>query len=145
MSPIMTAALNASPRKKAAAVSSLQNLIQQVGGSLGIAILTTVLTIRTHFHMSSMGTAVQAGPATQAFIGGFARQAVQLGLTHRAAQGIGHGLLAQYVGQTATVAGFQDAFLFGTVLIGIAVLPALLLPKDIVMHKDQQVGIHSME
>jgi EmrB/QacA subfamily drug resistance transporter len=137
MSPIMTAALNASPRKKAAAVSSLQNLIQQVGGSLGIAILTTVLTIRTHFHMSST--------ATQAFIGGFARQAVQLGLTHRAAQGIGHGLLAQYVGQTATVAGFQDAFLFGTVLIGIAVLPALLLPKDIVMHKDQQVGIHSME
>jgi MFS transporter, DHA2 family, multidrug resistance protein len=141
MAPIMTAALNAAPRHKAATVSSLSNLIQQVGGSLGIAMLTTMLTIRTKFHMSNLGSVVQLGPSAREFLFRMSGQALQAGYTHGQARSVANGFLARHVMETASVSGFQDTFLFGMVIMLAAVVPALLLPKQVVMHPEQ--GTHA--
>ena len=56
----MTTAMNAVPRQKAAMASMMINLIQQVAGAVGIAILSTVLNNRTKFHLSVMGEKINA-------------------------------------------------------------------------------------
>jgi DHA2 family multidrug resistance protein len=145
MAPIMTAALSAAPRKKAAAVSSMQNLIQQVGGSLGIAMLTTVLSIRTHFHLNVLGSGIKAGPSTWDFLSRFSFHALAHGYSHRAAAAVGQAFLAQHVVETASVAGFEDAFLFGAFAIILAIVPAFLLPMKVVVQKDTEPGIRHAE
>jgi len=139
MAPIMAASLNAAPRKKAATVSSLSTLMQQVGGSLGIAILTTVLTIRTQFHASSMGAAVHWGPAVRNFIQQASALAIRLGHSHREALGVARALLLGHVRQTSAVAGFQDVFLFGMLIVLAAIVPALFLPLKVVIHKEHEL------
>jgi EmrB/QacA subfamily drug resistance transporter len=140
MAPIMTASLNAAPRQKAATVSSLSNLIQQVGGSIGIALLTTVLSIRTHFHLSALGSAMQIGPAIQSFLARVSHQAVQVGYGHRAAMTVAQTFMARHVVETASVAGFEDAFIFGTIIVALAVIPAFFLPSQAVVQKEAEPG-----
>ncbi len=61
MAPIMTLALNSIPRHKAGMASSMMSIIQQVGGAIGIALLSTVLDNRTKFHTNNMGPMIQSG------------------------------------------------------------------------------------
>ncbi len=145
MAPIMAASLNAAPRRKAAVVSSFSALIQQVGGAIGIAILTTMLTMRTAFHMNSMGSSIRLGTAAQHFLHQAATWAMQLGHNSLEAVGVARGLLFGHVVQTASVAGFEDAFLFGMVIALLAIIPALFLPLKVEIHKEQETDLIVME
>ncbi|NTV52342.1 MAG: hypothetical protein HGA76_04935 [Candidatus Firestonebacteria bacterium] len=49
-------------------------------------------------------------------------------------------ILAQHMVRTASVAGFEDEFIFGTVIIGLAVIPAFLLPAQAVVQKEAEPG-----
>lgn len=145
MAPIMAASLNSAPRRKAAVVSSFSALIQQGGGSIGIAILTTVLTIRTDFHMNAMGSAIRLGTAAQHFLHHASRWAMQLGHNPLEAMQVARGLLFGHVIQTASVAGFEDAFLFGMVIALLAIIPALFLPLNVEIHKEQETDLIATE
>jgi MFS family permease len=138
MAPVLTAALNSVPRSKAGMVSSISNIIQQVAGALGIALLTTVLGNRTHFHLNTMASVASVSPAAQGFLKDIAGLAVQHGYSHLAAGRVAGMLLARHVAETAQVAGFDDTFLFGAVLIILAVVPAFLLPKNVVILKEPE-------
>jgi DHA2 family multidrug resistance protein len=48
------------PREKMAQASGLSNSIRQLGGSLGVAILATLLTTRSNFHSQQYGAALNS-------------------------------------------------------------------------------------
>lgn len=110
--PLSTLALTDIPREKMAQASGLFNVIRQVGGSFGVALLGALLTRRIIFHMALYGQAVnQFSPAVEAAtnkIQMFAQYAS--GGTSAEALARAKGLLASHVAQQAYVSAIDDAF-----------------------------------
>jgi EmrB/QacA subfamily drug resistance transporter len=138
--PVMATALNHVPKAATGMASSMINLLQQVGGSLGIAILATVLSHRVKFHLLADGVGVHASsPAYRQAFDRLTEHAHLLGYTHAqsarvAMFGIGHAVSIQ-----AQTSGFQDAYLTGSVIVLFGILAALLLPNHAVMREGPMV------
>ena len=56
---LSTISLSEIPREKMAQASAITNSIRQLGGSLGVALLATLLTARVSFHVQDFGGAVK--------------------------------------------------------------------------------------
>src|SRR5277367_6019158 len=67
--PINTAAYAFIPKNKSNAASGLINLARNIGGSIGISLVTTMLARRTQFHQANLNNDIHAGsPQLQAMI-----------------------------------------------------------------------------
>lgn len=142
MAPIMTLALNSVPRRKAGMASSMMSIIQQVGGAVGIGILSTVLDNRTKFHLSTVGPAIKPGsPAFMAAVQGLQQRAHELGLSQYNAVQAASGALMKFVYVAQTSYAFQDAFFFATAMIALSILPVLLLPRHPITHHPEDMGV----
>jgi MFS transporter, DHA2 family, multidrug resistance protein len=140
MAPIMTLALNSVPRRKAGMASSMMSIIQQVGGAVGIGILSTVLDNRTKFHVSTVGPALKPGsPAFMAAVQGLQQRAHEIGLSQYNSIQAASGALMKYVYVAQASFAFQDAFLFAMVMIALSILPVLLLPKRPITHHPEDI------
>jgi DHA2 family multidrug resistance protein len=62
--PLNSLALLNLSREQMAQASSIMNTMRQIGGSLGIAVLTTLLTARTNFHRQVYGQAIDSQSQT---------------------------------------------------------------------------------
>ena len=60
MTPLQTAMLASRPVDKAAQASGIISIARQLGGSFGVAILSTVLVSREKFHVAAFGQAMNA-------------------------------------------------------------------------------------
>jgi len=58
---LTTVSLSEIPREKMAQASAITNSIRQLGGSLGVAILATLLTTRVSYHSQVFGGAIKPG------------------------------------------------------------------------------------
>ena len=58
---LSTISLSEIPREKMAQASAITNSIRQLGGSLGVALLATLLTTRVSFHTQNYGGSVTPG------------------------------------------------------------------------------------
>jgi MFS transporter, DHA2 family, multidrug resistance protein len=58
---LTTVSLSEIPRDKMAQASAITNSIRQLGGSLGVALLATLLTSRVNFHAQIFGGAIKPG------------------------------------------------------------------------------------
>ena len=58
---LTTVSLSEIPREKMAQASAITNSIRQLGGSLGVALLATLLTSRVNFHAQIFGGAIKPG------------------------------------------------------------------------------------
>lgn len=58
---LTTVSLSEIPREKMAQASAITNSIRQLGGSLGVALLATMLTSRVNFHTQVFGGAIKPG------------------------------------------------------------------------------------
>ncbi|HTY13915.1 MAG TPA: DHA2 family efflux MFS transporter permease subunit [Candidatus Omnitrophota bacterium] len=141
MAPIMTLALNAVPRRKAGMASSMLAIIQQVGGAVGIAILSTVLDNRTKFHMATAGAAVRSNaPEFAAAVQGISERAHQIGYSNLASLTVAKSTLVKFISIAQANYAFQDTFLFATVLIVLSFLPTFLLPnRNLTAHPEDMV------
>ncbi|MBE7204415.1 MAG: DHA2 family efflux MFS transporter permease subunit, partial [Parafilimonas terrae] len=128
LSQLATAGL--SPRDTADA-SSLSNMMRNLGGSIGIALLSTMIDRREHMHFSVLAEAITRNALrTQAYLSGVA------GMLHgripdaAAAKGAALGMLAQQVRREATVMAYADGFwLVGAGLVlSLAVIGLLRRP-----------------
>lgn len=64
--PLMAASMARIPKEKIGNATSIFNLMRNIGGSFGIAVMTTFLTRRSQFHYSRLGESVSSGnPAVQ--------------------------------------------------------------------------------
>ena len=117
--PINTAAYAFVPRNKNNAASGLINLARNVGGSVGISLVITILSHRTQFHQERLVEQTsQFNPQFNAAV------KATSGVFGHVAGGVGHGpyglLMGQIQRQAATLAYVDCFWLFGvafTVLI----------------------------
>jgi drug resistance transporter, EmrB/QacA subfamily len=58
---LTTVSLSEIPREKMAQASAITNSIRQLGGSLGVALLATLLTTRVNYHAQVFGGAIRPG------------------------------------------------------------------------------------
>jgi DHA2 family multidrug resistance protein len=129
IAPLTATAMNALPTRKAGMASSMMNLIQQVGGSMGIAALGLVLHRRTTFHLAIAGANLNdQSSAYHRALAGLIQFARNLGLSHADSGLAAHTLLATQVAKVAQVHAFQDTFLVGAVLVVISMIGLFYLP-----------------
>ena len=116
-------------QQKMAQASSITNSIRQIGGSIGVAFLTTLLTARVSFHSQVYGESVL--PRSQEF------HNVIHGLTFFAQQHVGSGfvtamkqaeyLLISNISNQAFIQGVNDDFLMAALITIMGVLPVIVL------------------
>ncbi len=139
MAPIMAAALNTVSKRKAGMATAILSILMQVGGSIGIASLTTLLSNRIHFHVGVLGTLVN--PASEAFskaYSGLLQQAHTLGYTYAQSGIMARSILAQNVLNTASIRAYQDVFLFGGIVAFVSLLLILMLPGRAAVREAEQ-------
>jgi DHA2 family multidrug resistance protein len=122
--------------------SSMMSIIQQVGGAIGIAVLSTVLDNRNKFHMSTVGPAFNSSsPAFMETMRAIAARAHDLGLSHLNSAMAAKAALIKYIYIAQMNFAFQDAFFFAMVLILISLIPTILLPNYNVVHHSHDTVI----
>jgi MFS transporter, DHA2 family, multidrug resistance protein len=129
MAPIMAAAINAVPHPKAGMASSMLSIIMQVGGSMGIALLGTVLSHRIHFHLGIVGAVTQSTtPAFSETFRRLAEHAHTLGYPYAQSKQIAGAMIVQHLAKYSVVRSFQDAFIVGGFIVLVAIIPTFFLP-----------------
>lgn len=130
MMPIMTASINALPARLIPHGNALSNTLRQLAGSIGTALLVTVMSTQTTQHV---GSASQDLDKTNPFIKDRLQEmAQQLGDEHMATQQI-----LQFVKQLASIQGVDSAFIIATIISLIAfILSFFLKGKDHYISKE---------
>ena len=135
-SPLSALAMAEISRRQMAQASGLTNVIRQVGGSFGVAILQTLLTQRIVFHTAAAGTTIdRASPAFAQTL-----RALQIHAVHDAGQTIqnaaaqAQALLSSHFAQQVFVWGINDDFLFSSICTFLCIVPVLFLRKPKTPH-----------
>lgn len=127
-SPLSAIALSGVPPKLMAQATGIFNLTRQLAGTVGIAVMTTLLTTRTTFHGQVLSQAMSAqSPTTQAALKGMRDSLLAHGYApDRAAQGA-FALLGKTIAKQVTVQSFSDLYLICLVVTLVGLLPTLFL------------------
>ena len=127
--PLSTIALSEIPREKMAQASGLFNVIRQIGGSFGVALLGTMLTRRTIFHTAMYGQAVDATSPAYRHVAASLQQFAQrsTGGTMSDASTRAQALIGSNVGQQAFVQAINDDFLIAAAITIVVTVPILFL------------------
>jgi len=128
-SPMSTLALSEISRERMAQASGLFNVLRQIGGSFGVAIMGTLLTMRTDFHMTIYGESVaKSSPMTQNILLGlrqFAQQSV--GGTSSLDAMRAQALVGSNLSLQAFISAVDDDFLIAAMITILCVIPILFL------------------
>jgi DHA2 family multidrug resistance protein len=128
MMPSMTAGLNAVPLPLMSRASSMSNVMRQVFGAFGTAIVVTVLQTRQTFHTAMLAqTVTPQNLPLQQLMSTAQQWAVAHGMTAVQAQAMGMMIAVKQVATSAAVMGFDDVFRVTGVITLFAVLPALFM------------------
>jgi DHA2 family multidrug resistance protein len=100
------------------------NMMRNLGGSVGIATLATLLTNREHLHSARIGEAVSLWePATQARLDALAQNFAAKGFDPTTAQDMALKALDNVVRRDSFVMAYNDAFL----ILGIALVSCVAI------------------
>ena len=127
--PLSSLSLATISRDKMAQASGISNTVRQIGGSLGVALLSTLLTARVNFHSQVFGGSIQ--PGSQIF------QNTVRNLTtyiqHNAGSSLAtatrqsQSVLISHVSSQAFIQGVNDDFLIAAGITAIAFIPIILM------------------
>jgi DHA2 family multidrug resistance protein len=133
--PINTAAYAFLPREKNNAASGLMNLARNIGGSVGISIVTTMLDRRQQYHLSRMSSHLTAGsPQVQSMLQGTTRALEARGFSPSDAMHRAYALLQGNFFRQATMLAYIDNFW----LLGVAIL--VMVPLVFLMKRPKTGG-----
>lgn len=136
MSPLSNAAMATLPKEKSGVGSGIFNLFKNVGGSVGIAILGTLLDQRQIFHSHILLSYIDSSSATvQQVIAGIQGGLMQSGLASTQAYQAALSLLQAMVAKQAAVMAYGDLFQIAALLASLGVIAAFLI-RDIPKRKD---------
>jgi DHA2 family multidrug resistance protein len=129
--PLSTLSLSQIPREKMAQASGVTNTVRQIGGSLGVAILTTVLTTRVAYHTELYNESIQPNSAIyQQVKSGLQKFAQDVtGSTSAISAQQGQVLLTSNVDKQAYIEGIDDNFLLVAMITLLGGTPVLLLTR----------------
>ncbi|GAC1669032.1 MAG: MDR family MFS transporter [Candidatus Acidiferrum sp.] len=127
--PINVAAFSSVPREKTNMGTGIINLARNIGASVGIATVTTMLQRRAQFHQARLMENVNAySAAYHGTVTGMQARLVSAGMNASSASARAHGMIYNMVERQAAMLSFLDNFkILGIVFFGI--IPILLLLK----------------
>src|ERR1700680_4917328 len=127
--PINTTAYSGLPRDKNNAASGLMNLARNIGGSVGISMVTTMLARRTQFHQARLSANLSAAsPHLQATLRALANNFSRGGADSASALQHAYAMLQANVIRQATMLAYIDNFWFLGVVIA-CLIPCVFLIK----------------
>jgi DHA2 family multidrug resistance protein len=133
--PINTAAYAFLPREKNNAASGLMNLARNMGGSVGISFVTTMLDRRTQVHMTDLASHLSAAnPALRSMLLGASQAMRAHGASAAVATQRAYALLQGTVARQATMLAYIDCFW----LLGVAIMA--MIPMVFLMKKSRPGG-----
>jgi len=112
-----------------AQASGITNIVRQVGGSFGVAMLTTILTTRVIYHSQMFGRAMDPNSPTfhmvtrnlSHFIAG------AMGSVTTVASQQSQYLLFSHLNRQAFIQGIDDDFLVSAILTAVSIIPVFFL------------------
>ncbi|HEY4777518.1 MAG TPA: DHA2 family efflux MFS transporter permease subunit [Candidatus Acidoferrales bacterium] len=133
--PINTAAYAFLPKNKTNAASGLINLARNIGGSIGISLVTTMLARRAQFHQASLAGDIHKGnPRLQAMITATTHMLISRGSSASQASHQAYAMVANMLDRQATMLAYIDNFW----LLAVAVL--IMIPFVFLMKKVKPGG-----
>jgi DHA2 family multidrug resistance protein len=127
--PINTAAYAFLPRDKNNAASGLMNLARNIGGSVGISLVTTMLDRRTQVHLHDLSRNLSASnPALQSMLQGAAQALRAHGVSAAGATLRAYALIEGTVQRQAAMLAYIDDFRLLALAI-LAMVPLVFLMK----------------
>jgi len=137
--PINTMAFATIAREKMGSATGLINLARNIGGSSGIAIVTTILARRTQFHQARLVDHLTPfDPSYAQALSGTAHMLVQKGASATQAAAQAQGLLYGIVQRQSAMLAFVDSFwVLGVIFL--AVIPLMFFVKKVGPHKGPMV------
>lgn len=131
MSPLSNAVMATLPKEKTGVGSGVFNLFKNVGGSVGIAILGTLLDQRQIFHSQILADSLEQSSAiAQQFIAGIQGGLMQGGLPADQAYGVALATLQGILSKQAAVMAYNDLFQIAALLASLGIIAAFLI-RDI--------------
>lgn len=128
MMPSMTAGLNSVPMHLMSRASAMTNVMRQVFGAFGTAIVVTILQLRQTFHGAMLSqTATPENLPLQQLISAAEQWGATQGLSVAQSQAMGVMLAAKQVALSAAVMAFDDVFRFTATITLLAIIPALFM------------------
>jgi MFS transporter, DHA2 family, multidrug resistance protein len=131
MTPLSAIAVAGIERENAPSAAALYNMIRNMGGAIGIAVLQTFLTKREQFHSVVLTSQVSLlGQATRERLDGLAHRFMAHGVSdpafarHEAVVAVGRAVRGQ-----AYMLAYSDTIIMQSVLLGLALVAVLLLKK----------------
>jgi MFS transporter, DHA2 family, multidrug resistance protein len=129
--PINTAAYAFLPPGKNNAASGLINLARNVGGSVGISLVTTMLARRTQVHQAEMTHSLNSGNSQlQGALTATTHMLITRGSSPAEASRQAYGLVVANLGRQATMLAYIDNFWMLAIAIG-AMIPLVFLMKRV--------------
>ncbi|HEX3821515.1 MAG TPA: DHA2 family efflux MFS transporter permease subunit [Candidatus Sulfotelmatobacter sp.] len=133
--PINTAAYAFLPREKNNAASGLMNLARNIGGSVGISVVTTMLDRRAQLHLTNLSSNLSSGnPALRSMLQGAAGALQARGADAATATQQAYAMIQGVVARQATMLSYMDCFYF----LGWAIL--LMVPMVFLIKKSKPGG-----
>jgi DHA2 family multidrug resistance protein len=133
MMPSFTAGLNAVPLPQMSRASAMSNVMRQVFGAFGTAIVVTILQVRQTYHTAMLAqTVTPENIPLQQVVGQVQQWAAMNGLSAAQAQMMAVMAAAREVATAAAVMGFDDVFRFTAAVTLLALIPAAFMrtPKS---------------
>jgi DHA2 family multidrug resistance protein len=129
--PLISTAFNSVRKEQTSIASGLFNVITQVGGAFGIAMLGTILQRREFFHYAHYVQQMSDvfSPSTSRALSTMQELLLRYGHGSTESLAQGKSLLVQWAHRLATVAAFQDAFIIAALFVAAGIVPALLIRK----------------
>jgi len=128
MMPSMTAGLNAVPLPQMSRASSMSNVMRQVFGAFGTAIVVTILQLRQTYHTAMLAQSVTPDNLPLQQLMSSAQQVgLAQGLSVVQAQAMSTMVAVKQVAMSAAVMGFDDVFRVTAVITLLAIPPALFM------------------
>jgi len=133
--PINTMAFATVPKEKMGSATGLINLARNIGGSSGIAIVTTILARRAQFHQHRLvGDFTPFSPYYTQALAGTAHMLATQGASAAQAMAQAQGMLYGMLQRQASMLAFVDSFwVLG--IIFLAVIPLMFFIKKVGPHK----------
>jgi DHA2 family multidrug resistance protein len=128
--PLSASAMSHVPREKMGNATSIFNLMRNIGGSVGIAVMTTLLARRQQFHQSRLVEHILPGqPHVSSMLHQFTSYFVLKGSDPVTASHRAYGAMYGQVQQQAAMLSFVEAFkVMGMVFL--VMIPLMILLKD---------------
>jgi DHA2 family multidrug resistance protein len=130
MTPMSSIAVAGIERAYAGSASALFNMIRNLGGAIGIAVLQTFLTKREQFHSDVLTAQVSLlNDATRTRLDQLTAKFVALGTDHDTARHEAMIMVGRIVRRQANMLAFSDTIILQSALLGLALIAVLLLKK----------------